>query len=144
MTAAAEESLVELRFPARPHCMAMVRPSIRSAARYCGFDEPATHDIVLAVSEACQNVILHAYAGHETGDIVLRILRRKDGIVLRVTDFAPSIDTAAVKPRHLDDLRPGGLGTHFIRELMDSADFLPGPDGVGNILQMIKTTEAKK
>jgi len=144
VTAAAEESLVELRFPARPHCMAMVRPSIRSAARYCGFSELATHEIVLAVSEACQNVILHAYAGYETGDIVLGIRRRADAIVLRVTDFAPSIDAAGVKPRDLEDLKPGGLGTHFIRELMDSADFLPGPGGIGNVLQMIKRMEVKK
>ena len=144
MTAAPEEILVELRFPASPDRMAMVRPSVRSAARYCGFDETATHDIVLAVGEACQNVILHAYAGQDTGDIVLDILRRADGIVLRVTDFAPSIDTADVQPRDLDDVRPGGLGTHFIRELMDSADFLPGPGGVGNILQMTKKMEAVK
>lgn len=144
MTAAPEEILVELRFPASPDRMAMVRPSVRSAARYCGFDETATHDIVLAVGEACQNVILHAYAGQDTGDIVLDILRRADGIVLRVTDFAPSIDTADVQPRDLDDVRPGGLGTHFIRELMDSADFLPGPGGVGNILQMTKKMEATK
>ena len=144
MTATPEESLLELRFAASPDRMAMVRPSVRSAARYCGFDESATHDIVLAVSEACQNVIVHAYAKQQTGEIVLDIRRRADGIVLRVTDFAASIDIDSVVPRDLDDLRPGGLGTHFIRELMDSADFLPGPGGVGNILQMTKKMEATK
>jgi len=144
VTAAPEESLLELRFPASPDRMAMVRPSVRSAARYCGFDESATHDIVLAVGEACQNVIVHAYTTQQTGEIVLDIRRRADGIVLRVTDFAASIDIDAVKPRDLDDLRPGGLGTHFIRELMDSADFLPGPDGVGNVLQMTKKMEVTK
>ena len=144
MTAAREESLLALRFPATPDRMAMVRPSVRSAARYCGFDETATHDIVLAVGEACQNVIVHAYAAQQGGEILLDILRRADNIVLRVTDFAASIDAASVQPRDLDDVRPGGLGTYFIRELMDSADFLPGPDGVGNVLQMTKKMEARK
>ena len=131
------ERLVELRFPARADRMVMVRSSVRSAARYCGFDEGQTRDIVLAVGEACQNVILHAY-DDGGGEIVLGILRGSDGIILRVTDFGAAVDPTKVKPRDLDDLRPGGLGTHFIRSLMDSADFLPAPDGVGNILQMTK------
>ena len=140
MSLAAEESIVELRFPACADRMALVRETVRSAARYCGFDEPATRDIVLAVGEACQNVILHAYAGRDVGDIVLGILRGTDRIVLRVSDFAPPIDPAAVKPRDLSELRPGGLGIHFIQELMDTADFHPAPDGVGNVLQMTKKT----
>lgn len=144
MSAVPEESLLALRFPAQPDRMAMVRPSVRSAARYCGFDEAAAQDIVLAVAEACQNVIVHAYSARQSGEIVLDILRRDDGIVLRVTDFAASIDREAVKPRDLDDLRPGGLGTYFIQELMDSADFQPGPNGVGNVLEMTKKVDAAK
>ena len=63
MSAANEECLLELRFPAQANRMVLVRDTVRSAARFCGFDEPDTRDIVLAVGEACQNVILHAYAG---------------------------------------------------------------------------------
>ena len=138
MNACVEERLIDLRFPARADRMALVRPSVRSAARLCGFDEPATRDIVLAVAEACQNVILHAYAGRPTGDIELGLRREEGGIIVRVIDFAPPIDPEAVTPRDLDDVRPGGLGTHFLRQLMDSAEFLPPPDGVGNVLQMTK------
>ncbi len=136
------ERLVELRFPARPDRMVMVRSSVRSAARFCGFDEFQIRDIVLAVGEACQNVILHAYKHGMAGDIVLGILRGPEGIILRVIDDAETIDPATVQPRDLDTLRPGGLGTHFIRSLMDTADFLPAPDGGGNILQMTKKTES--
>ena len=138
MSDAGEECLLELRFPAQPDRMILVREAVRSAARFCGFDEPATRDIVLAVGEACQNVILHAYAGREPGAIELGILRGAEGLILRVTDFGPAVDPATIKPRELDDVRPGGLGTHFIQELMDSAVFGPAPDGVGNVLQMTK------
>lgn len=138
MNARAEDCLLELRFPARADRMVMVRETVRSAARFCGFGELDTQDIVLAVGEACQNAILHAYAGHEAGPIVLGILRGGDRIILRVTDFGPAVDPATVRPRALGDLRPGGLGTHFIQQLMDSADFGPSPDGHGNVLQMTK------
>jgi sigma-B regulation protein RsbU (phosphoserine phosphatase) len=57
---------------------------------------------------------------------------------VRVTDFAPPVDPETIKPRDLDDVRPGGLGTHFLREIMDTADFLPAPDGAGNLLRMTK------
>jgi sigma-B regulation protein RsbU (phosphoserine phosphatase) len=35
-------------------------------------------------------------------------------------------------------VRPGGLGTHFIRAVMDDASFIPLPDGEGNLLELVK------
>jgi sigma-B regulation protein RsbU (phosphoserine phosphatase) len=46
-----------------------------------------------------------------------------------------------VKPRDLEDLRPGGLGTHFIREIMDATDFLRPAAGTGNVLRLRKRIE---
>lgn len=137
-TAPAEERLIDLRFPARADRMALIRPAVRGAAQMCGFDPAATQDIVLAVAEACQNIIRHAYAGSDTGEIVLGLLRYPDGIIVRVIDFAPPVDPDTIRPRDLDDVRPGGLGTHFVREVMDTAEFLRAPDGIGNVLQMTK------
>ncbi len=134
----AGEPLLELRLPARADRMKLVRKSVRSAARMCGFDDDASEDIALAVNEACQNVILHAYGGSGDGDIELGLFRQKEGIMVRLRDFAPAIDAKDVKPRDLDKLRPGGLGTHFIREIMDAADFVPAPEGGGNVLEMVK------
>jgi anti-sigma regulatory factor (Ser/Thr protein kinase) len=138
MSLIGEECLIELRFPAQANRMALVRAAVRGAARFCGFDEQTTADIVLAVGEACQNVILHAYAGRDDGTVILGILRGGDGLVLRLTDFGRAIDPAALRARDLHDLRPGGLGVHFIQALMDSADFGRTPDGRGNVLRMTK------
>ena len=41
-------------------------------------------------------------------------------------------------PPPLEDVRPGGLGTHFIRAIMDDASFIPLPDGEGNLLELVK------
>ncbi len=132
------EYLLELRFPAQANRMVMVRDVVRSAARFCGFDDPAVQDIVLAVGEACQNVILHAYEGRGDGPILLDILDSADRMILRVTDFGPAVPAAEVQPRDLHEPRPGGLGTHFIQNLMDTSDFSRSPSGVGNVLQMTK------
>ena len=141
MSDVAEEPIVELRIPALADRMSLVRATLRSAAQHCGFDDSSTQDLVLAVCEACQNVIQHGYAGQETGDVVLTMTRSDDGVVVRVRDFAAPVDPEIIKPRDLTDVRPGGLGIHFIKNLMDSAVFLPGPDGIGNVLQMTKKVE---
>ena len=58
--------------------------------------------------------------------------------MMRIRDFAPKIDPAKIGPRSLEDVRPGGLGTHFIRAVMDDATFIPLPDGEGNLLELVK------
>ncbi len=141
MSDVTEEPIVELRIPAFANRMSLVRATLRSAAQHCGFDASATQDLVLAVCEACQNVMQHGYAGQEPGDIVLSMARSEDGVIVRVRDFAAPVDPKNIRPRDLADVRPGGLGIHFIKNLMDSAVFLPGPDGIGNVLQMTKKVE---
>ena len=138
MSDVTEEPIVELRIPAFADRMSLVRVTLSSAARYCGFDGSATQDLVLAVCEACQNIMQHGYAGQEPGDIVLSLARSDDGMIVRVRDFAAPIDPETIRSRDLADVRPGGLGIHFIESLMDSAVFLPGADGIGNVLQMTK------
>ena len=130
--------IVELRIPAYADRMSLVRTTLRSAAEHCGFDASATRDLVLAVCEACQNVMQHGYAGQETGDIVLSMARRDDDVIVSVRDFAAPVDPEKIRPRDLADVRPGGLGIHFIENLMDSAVFLPVAEGIGNFLQMTK------
>jgi sigma-B regulation protein RsbU (phosphoserine phosphatase) len=136
------ETLLELRFPARADRLKLVRGGVRAAARMCGFNDAAAQSIVLAVDEACQNVIVHGYKGRADGEIVLGVFRHRDGILVRLRDFAPPVDPAKIKPRALDDIRPGKLGSHFIHEIMDSVEFRPSPDGTGNLLEMIRRTDS--
>jgi len=140
MTAAAEDRIMELRFPARPERMRPVRQSVRHALAECGLDPLTTEEIVLAISEACQNVIKHGYANVEAGDIELTLMRDGEKLVVRITDFAPAFDPSCVEPRDLAVVRPGGLGIYFITELMDTAECLPGPGGIGNVLRMTRKT----
>lgn len=132
------ELLLELRFPAQPDRLKLARGSIRGAARMCGFNDTAAQNIVLAVDEACQNIIVHGYKGRADGEIVLSLTRKENGIQVRLVDSAPLVDPATITPRALNDIRPGQLGSHFIREIMDTAEYRPRPDGAGNLLEMFK------
>ena len=128
------EPLLHLVFRSAPDRLKMVRAGVVAAARACGFDDDAAADIALAVDEACANVIVHAYGA----EIVLDIYRLRRGIRLTIRDFGPPVTAEAIRPRPLDAVKPGGLGTHFIREIMDEARFERAADGLGNVLDLTK------
>jgi sigma-B regulation protein RsbU (phosphoserine phosphatase) len=132
------QRLLELRFPARADQLCDVRDAVRECVTSNGADAECACDIVMAVDEACQNIIRHGYAGEPEGGIELEIERRDDDLVFSLRDFAPKIDPACVKPRELDDVRPGGLGTHLIRTVMDEAEFVETDAERGNLLRMVK------
>ena len=130
--------LVETRFRSDPDQLRNIRDTIRAVLQKNNCPGQFIDDLVLAVNEACANIMQHAYKGKCTGEIILAILREQDEITVRLTDFAEPVDTSACKSRQLDELRPGGLGVHFMNELMDDVRFLETDAGVGNLLQMKK------
>ncbi|WP_413206879.1 ATP-binding protein [Rhodospirillum sp. A1_3_36] len=133
--------LFSLRVPAQADRLRLIRASTRDALSALGCSPNWTRDMLIAIDEACQNVVRHAYGDKFTGDMVVeaRIMGKNLEILLR--DFAPCVDPATVKPRDLNDIRPGGLGTHFIREVTDLCGFLDPPVGGGNLFRMVKSLE---
>ena len=135
---AGREVVLRQRFAARAGELRAMREAVRREALAQGCAPACASDIVMAVDEACQNIIRHAYAGRADGEIVIEIERVASELVVSLRDFAPPVDPSRVRPRDLDDLRPGGLGTHLIQEAMDGAAFDPPPPDGGNLFRMRK------
>lgn len=128
-----------LRFAAIPANLKMVRCVVEAAACQAGCGEAVCNHVVIAVNEACMNIIQHGYGADPAGEIDLEF-RNNDGVLEFILhDEAPTAVIEEVQPRDLDDLRPGGLGTHFIREIMDEFSHVPGSDGTGNHWRLTKT-----
>jgi sigma-B regulation protein RsbU (phosphoserine phosphatase) len=132
------QRIAEMRVDSRPECLKLVRAMVTEAATAIGCGDECQREIVLAVDEACQNVIRHAYGGDPNGEILVDVRRERDCIAIYLVDFADPVDESTVKPRPLDDIKPGGLGTHFIRQCMDETAFRTPPLGAGNCLRMVK------
>lgn len=135
------DASLEHAFPATPHELQGSRDCLRERLQEWGEQDATIQDVVLAVDEACQNVIRHAYGGEPGGRIELRVERHEGELEIWIRDYAEKSDPECLEQnRDLDEVRPGGLGTHFIRQLMDVAEFVEPPDGVGNLLRMSKRT----
>jgi serine/threonine-protein kinase RsbW len=85
--------------------------------------------VVTAVSEAFNNIVLHAYAGREDGIIEMDIRTRRNHISVELRDFGDSFDPAEVPEPDLDCLPESGLGIFIIKELMD-VSYRPGRPNV--------------
>lgn len=131
---AAERSL---RVSAEAGRLQELRELTQAAAAAAGFAPRAVEELVLAVNEACTNVIQHGYRG-TAGGLELSAFDVDGGIEFRIRDEATPVTLADWRPRRFDELRPGGLGVHFIRAIMDEIEYLPAPDGRGNLLRMRK------
>ncbi|MGB0908767.1 MAG: ATP-binding protein [Nitrospirales bacterium] len=125
-------------FPAQAKALGETRDKVRIALSQYGCSQDIIDDVVLAIDEACQNIIRHAYGNETNEQIAMQIQRQEDGLIITLRDYAPLIESDCMKPRNLEDIRPGGLGCHFIQQIMDNVSIKNAPEGNGNILQMIK------
>ena len=122
----ANDGLLELRVPSAPRLLHIVRSVVGQLAALRGFSEEETQFIILAVDEACANVIRHAYKGRQDGEIVISCRERPDGIEFLLTDFGKPADASCWPKRSLDEVRPGGLGIPLIHAVMDHVEYRRG------------------
>ncbi|HXY55174.1 MAG TPA: ATP-binding protein [Nitrospirota bacterium] len=128
---------VTLTVPSHPKYLYVVRSALYPIARSAGFSKQDTRKIVLAVDEACSNVIKHAYEGDHAKTIALTVTVNGGGIQIRIKDSGKKVDAAKIAPRRLEDIRPGGLGTHFMFTIFDTVEFDTSGER-GTILTLVK------
>ncbi len=140
----ADEQILRIRVPARADRLKLIRAATEQAARFCEAPEPWMFDLKMAVDEACQNIVRHAYKGREdAGDIVIDFVRRGGALEVDIMDFADPVDPDTIRSRDVSEVRPGGLGVHLIKSVCDEAKFLPPPPGVGNLFKLTKRLPSK-
>ena len=101
---------------------------IRSFAREVLAKDPifesSKDDVVLALAEAAQNIVKHAYNGQPTGDKMrVEISFNEKQLIIELFDKGSPAIPENIKPRKLDDIKAGGLGTFFIGQIMDEVVF---------------------
>ena len=96
-------------------------------------------DVVLAIAEAAQNIVKHAYNGKETSDnLKVKINYNNNQLKIDLYDKGEPAIPTNIKPRDVEDIKPGGLGTFFIGQIMDEVMFKTAATDWVNHLILIK------
>jgi serine/threonine-protein kinase RsbW len=138
------ELLLRLQLESNPEALCLVRATLQRATEILQFPEEDSRAIVRSVDEALANVIRHAYQNR--GGLPIHVTCRRywtgkktdspDGLEILLEDSGIAPNPEKLRARSLEEIRPGGLGLHFIKESMDVVEF-SHKDGM-NLLRMVK------
>jgi anti-sigma regulatory factor (Ser/Thr protein kinase) len=120
---------VRLTLPATPENVAVVRHVLGAFADALDLPADTVEDMRLAITEACTNVVRHAYREGESGPIDVVIRPNGDRLDIIVTDYGAGMSPSP-------DLSGPGLGLPLIAALADSVDLQPVPNCRGSRLSM--------
>jgi serine/threonine-protein kinase RsbW len=123
-------SELHLVLPAAPENVVVARQAITGLCEGLGFPSRATDDVRLAVTEACTNVVVHAYAADTAAaqlEVEANAVDQDLHITVRDQGRGMGVFTGAAGL---------GLGLPLIAALTRAVEMRAGPDGVGTEIAM--------
>jgi len=117
--------VLEMSVPSDLKYLCVVRRALDAVCRLAGFDETTAGSVLLANDEACSNVVRHAYEGVSTGRIWITCRLSDDVLAIEVEDEGKPFDPGMAAHKDPAEVRPGGRGLFFIREIMDEVVYEP-------------------
>jgi serine/threonine-protein kinase RsbW len=115
-------SAVRLELVSRPEAPALVRAVLTGVAQSMVLESELFDDLKTAVSEACNNAVLHAYGGRP-GPLVFGLEVGPDAIEATIRDWGSGIQHVGPSDERM------GVGLAVISALADRAEFISAPDG---------------
>ncbi|GJM17794.1 MAG: hypothetical protein DHS20C14_00070 [Phycisphaeraceae bacterium] len=138
-----ERPHIRVELLSNPIYLSGARELVGTVAKRLGFDDLDCSKISLAVDEALCNIIRHGYGRALDRPIWISIWPEgtedaPEGIRIVIEDEAKQVDPKSMQGRSLTDIRPGGLGVHIIREVMDEAKYEQREGPIGMRLTLVK------
>ena len=102
-----------------------VRSFSREVFEKIKINQDLKDELVLAIAEAAQNIVKHAYKDMATTNdrMQIKISFEDNELEIGFFDKGKPVVAENIQHRKLDDIKPGGLGTFFIKQIMDDAVF---------------------
>ncbi len=128
---------VKLTIPSDPKYLGLARKVVYHLLSGHDVAREIIPRLVLCVDEACSNIIKYSYNGCPDLPIELQISLAEDFFEVKIRDYGKQCDARDIKPRPIHEIKPGGLGTYFINEIMDEVKYCTNRDE-GTLLTMSK------
>lgn len=133
-----KESNRELTVKSRTENLSAIRDFINFYAHEAGIGNEAVENIMLAVDEACTNIIKHAYKSFPNGEIKIKIEYDDKKFTIIIIDYGNAFDPGKIsKPdlqKYYRERKIGGLGMYLIKTLMDDVEYTSVPGKFNRVL----------
>jgi serine/threonine-protein kinase RsbW len=122
---------ISLTVPARAEFVDIIRLTLYGIADKAGFSYEEIEDMKVAVTEACTNVVLHAYSNREPGSIDVKFNQSDEGLTISIKDAGSSFTyehgnhkQVSLHNKELNEITAGGLGIFLMHALMDRVEVM--------------------
>ena len=130
----------KLEFTSHTANLALMRSFVRKFLAAYPFSDKERTLMVLGVDEACTNVIRYAYDLRDDQRIALSAEGLRNCVRLRLRDYGEQTPSEEMRGRAHNDIKPGGLGLHLIRNAFDKVDYILKARGTELVLtKMLET-----
>jgi len=134
--------MIRIIISSEPRLLNILRAVVKFRAQEAGLSKSDAEYVALAIDEAAANIIRHTYGGRQDTRMALEVHRRPDRLEFLLEDWGAKVREDLIRPRPLEELRPGGLGTFFIYSFMDECSYDPDFKE-GNRLRLVKFLSRK-
>ena len=131
---------IRLEVRSDPRLLGLIRNLVHDWVDGFELSHELVHDVVLALDEACSNVIRHAYEGRTDGTLEVQLRAGEGHLEFEVRDQGVPCPPECHEQRPLqqpdsNELQPGGLGVQLMYRVFDEVIFCPGKER-GNCVTM--------
>lgn len=129
-----------MRISATTEHLSDVRAFIRSHIAALKFSDQEANNVLLAVDEACSNLIQHAYKNDASREIEISVKIEKTKVIVTIGDssspFDPNTAELPDMEAYFKERRHHGLGIMLMTRVMDDIQYLPAsaPSGTNKLV----------
>jgi len=128
----------ELQVKSKTENLSEIRDFVSENAQKAGIPTTMVENIILAVDEACTNIIKHAYKLSPLGEIIIKIDYDKEKFIITIIDYGKSFEPDQVPQpdlrKYYREHRVGGLGMYLMKSLMDDVTYTSIPGKYNKVL----------
>ncbi len=128
---------IHLSIMSHPENLKGIRSVMKDIVSKTGLSKEDSGCIILAIDEACSNIIKHGYKNDYNQKIDLTITLETNLLTISIIDNGIGFDKTPIKTRDIDEIKPGGLGIYIINQVMDQVEYTRTPEGF-NKIKMVK------
>lgn len=128
----------EISVKSRTENLSLIRDFVSSKTSDAGLAKDEIENVMLAVDEACTNIIKHAYNSFPDGEIVIKLEYNSDKLLVTIIDHGSTFDPNGIPDpdlqKHYRNGRVGGLGMFLMKTLMDDVKYITVPGKYNQVL----------